>query len=119
VVYSLQDDGATPKALRKVGRKLYALKGTTPHAAELEAYAKYLTNERIRAFGIPVPPSISPDLDCLTSTIFFVRKHLPVPYLANAYFPILVSPRDPKIVMVVPSRYWSWRMVLMWMVWRV
>jgi hypothetical protein len=46
--------------------------------------------------------------------IYIARHHLPNGYLSRSYFPMIVSDGDPKVVMILPCRYWSPAMVQWW-----
>lgn len=91
--------------LAEVAGKLYALKGTTPTDAALRSVADHLTNEYARAFGRPVPKSISPH-PLLVSTVLFHRNHLPGRKITQPYFPVLINDKFPGVVMALPSRWW-------------
>ena len=115
VVYSVEDAlRTTPEDLRDVSYKLGRLKGNQPSSPDLQRIAEYLTDERIRVFGLPVPASISPNLNCRISTTFFVRKHLPQRRLCSPLLPLLVHPRDPFVVTTLPQRYWPPELVEWW-----
>jgi hypothetical protein len=94
-----------PDELAEVTGRLYALKGTTPTDAALRAVADHLTNEYARAFGRPVPKSISHH-PLLMSTVLFHRKHLPGRKITQPYFPVLINDKFPGVVMALPSRWW-------------
>jgi len=100
--------------LEFVAHSLFDLKGTQPAPGPLRTFAEHLTNERTRAFGLEVPASISPLLDCEVSTIFFARRHLPGGVLSCPFFPILLLPRAPHLVMVLPARYWPPPLLRLW-----
>lgn len=117
VVYSLDD--ANPldaKELASIAARLFSLKNTKPDNPELAAIADYLTNERIRVFGKPVPAMVSPRMRYLISTVFFVRKHLPEPArsLRQSLLPILVHPVPPHVALVLPCRYWPQSLIDWW-----
>jgi hypothetical protein len=109
MVYSLEDGTrADPSYLSSVAADLFSLKNTKPNQPEFAPIADYLTNERTRWFGKPVPSSISPRRPCRISTIYVVRKHLPGPSrcLERPLMPIIVHPKPPYVALVLPSRYW-------------
>jgi hypothetical protein len=105
---------ANPDALAVIARNLYRLKNTTPEDPELAKFAAKLTDEYDRHFGIPLPQSLSPEFPAELSTFFVARRHLPNGYLSQSYFPLLVAPDRPRVVMILPSRYWSEAMVDWW-----
>lgn len=113
VVYSLEDC-TNIAALRRVAHALYDLKGTQPEGEVEACFAEYLTDERIRVYGLRIPESVFAPFACLDSTIFFARHHLPDGKLSLGYFPILVNAQEPRTVMVVPSRYWPQSFQEMW-----
>jgi hypothetical protein len=55
---------------------------------------------------MPIRRTLSPDVDCLISTIFFTRKHLPGRCLGASFFPIVVNPSEPHVVLPLPEQYW-------------
>lgn len=115
VVYCL--DRGAPNVLPElstVARDIGSLKGTRPSDPALNTIANYLTDERIRVFGLDVPEILSPDIRCAISTVFFTRKHLPDGVLRNPFFPIVVSPQRPRLAAVVPSRYWPQQLIGSW-----
>jgi hypothetical protein len=115
LVYSLADaERVDPEQLREVAYELYSLKGTEPQDSDRASIAEYLTNERIRVFGLPVPKTISPQLPCRISTTFFVRKHLPLRRLCKQVLPIVVNPQEPYVAMPFPARYWPQSFIDSW-----
>lgn len=115
LVYSLADaERVNPDRLRHVAKQLFDLKGTVPQDSELAPIAEYLTNERIRVFGLPVPKTLSPNLRCHISTTFFVRKHLPQRRLCNPVLPIIVNSIEPYFAMPLPARYWPQQFIERW-----
>ena len=107
VVYSLHDSAqATPEHLRRVAYSLGLLKHTEPENPELAPIAEYLTNQRIRVFGLRVPIKISRRVRCRISTTYFVRKHLPNRRLCSPLLPLVVNPRAPFVAVILPERYW-------------
>ncbi len=102
------------EALYEVAFRLGQLKNTKPKEPELSYIADYLTNEFMRVFGHPVPRCMSPKMDCCISTVLFARKHLPNKRLSGTFFPLILNPNDPKVAMVLPSRYWPDELVSAW-----
>lgn len=96
--------------LSAIAHRLFQLKGRQINDAEQQSMGDHFADELERTFGVPVPQSVSPTLPCTVSTIFFNRKHLPNRYLSRSFYPIVVSRDTPKIVMVLPSRYWPSRL---------
>jgi hypothetical protein len=107
LVYSIEDrDIVEPGDLGDVAEALFELKGTTPDDPGSKAIADYLTDERVRVFGLPVPHSVSPSVRYRMSTVYFVRKHLPQGRLCSPLLPLLVHGREPHVALVLPERYW-------------
>jgi len=92
--------------LHRVARQLYSIKGTQQPDPLFEQLSSYLTNEKVRVFGLPVPALISPRVPCAISTTYFNRRHLPNGILSVRTYPILVAREEPWTVTVLPSRYW-------------
>lgn len=103
-----------PDDLASIARSLYMLKGVPCDASELQFISDYLANERKRVFGLEVPKQISPSVPCAITTVYFERRHLPDGVLSSTVFPLLVSPTQPRIAMVLPSRYWPEELCGMW-----
>ena len=117
VVYSLDDSNPIcPEELDEVAGELASLKHTMPADPELASIADYLTDERTRVYGKPVPRAISPRYSCQISTIYIVRKHLPKPgrFLRQPLLPIIVHPSAPQVALALPSRYWPASLVEWW-----
>lgn len=117
VVYSLDDSKSiAARVLGGIASSLYSLKETKPDDAKLAFIAHYLTDERTRVFGIPVPPVISPGLSCMISSTYIVRKHLPKPrqWLGSRLLPLIVYPAIPHVALPLPSRYWPQEMIEWW-----
>lgn len=115
IVYSLDDPSRVdPEYLQQVAHELFQLKGTKPSSPKLQPIANYLTNEMIRVFGLPVPSSISPSIQCKISTTLFVRKHLPKHQLCASLLPVIVSRQKPHVVTTLPERYWPPELLEWW-----
>lgn len=113
MVYSLQCPSITPDELGQVAKELGSLKGTHPASPSLAPIANYLTDEYIRVFGLPVPQSISVQ-QCLISTVYFVRHHLPNSVLSGNVLPLVVMPRQPNFAFVLPALYWPEMLLQHW-----
>lgn len=115
LVYSLADPARVdPDELARVAYQLYQLKGTYPSEPSLAIIATYLTDERIRVFGLEVPTLVSPTMRCRISTTFFLRKHLPNRKLCETLMPIIVFPAEPYVAMPLPKRYWPEELIRWW-----
>ncbi|MEM8944501.1 MAG: hypothetical protein AAGD11_04895 [Planctomycetota bacterium] len=114
-VYSLADPNIVkPEHLQKVASSLSSLKGTKPRHPKLAPIANYLTDERIRVFGLQVPKAVSPKVMCRISTTFFVRKHLPNRRLCKPLMPLVVHTQEPYVVMPLPEKYWPEDLIAWW-----
>jgi len=89
------------------GRMFDELKDAERPDPALAEISRVLTDEMSRPFGISLPPALSPNAPCALSTVFVARKHLPNAVLSQSFFPMLVLDRQPRVAMIVPSRYWS------------
>jgi hypothetical protein len=115
VVYSLVDAHQTdPGYLQDVAGMLFSLKGTKPDNPELAPIANNLTNEMIRVYGLKVPAIISPEIRCMMTTVFLVRKHLPDRRLRSMFLPLIVNPKEPHVAMPLPVRYWPEELIRIW-----
>ncbi|MCC9602282.1 hypothetical protein LOC67_17140 [Stieleria sp. JC731] len=115
VVYSLTDRADNePECLTDIAGRLYQLKGTTPADSELLNIARYLSDEHVRVFGLPVPHSVNASLRCKISTTYFYRKHLPGGRLCTMLLPIVVSRNSPHFAMPLPQKYWPKELVAWW-----
>jgi hypothetical protein len=103
-----------PEALASIADRLYEIKGSQPDDPELAKLAAAITDESGRHFGLSIPQSLSPDFPTETSVIYIVRKHLPNGYLTQKVLPLLIYPEQPRIVMVLPCRYWPVEMEDWW-----
>lgn len=114
VVYSLDpsfEQNGVP--LQWIAQHLYSLKETTPEDPEERRIANLITDEMERGMGLPVPKSLTQGKEVLTSTIIVIRNHLPGRFLQNNWFPLLVHPQTPA-VMIVPRLYWAPEMLALW-----
>jgi tetratricopeptide (TPR) repeat protein len=103
-----------PKQLRVIAKEVFRLKNTSPEDQELAGLSAHITDEYDRHFGLAIPPQLSPDFPTELTTIMVDRQHLPNGYLSRGYFPVLVSPKHPRVVMILPSCYWSQALIDWW-----
>jgi hypothetical protein len=103
-----------PETLLMISSKCFGLKGTKPKETDLAKIAQHLTNEYDRTYELLVPPVLSWDVPCAISTIYIPRKHLPNGYLSQKLFPLIINRQEPKVAMILPSRYWPAAMVDWW-----
>jgi hypothetical protein len=106
VLYSSEpSQNASPGLLEPIASACFALKNTTPIDADQCPIADYLTDQKIRVFGLDVPKTLSGHTTCKISTVMFIRNHLPNGIVSLPFFPIVFT--DDGVAAVVPSRYWS------------
>jgi hypothetical protein len=103
-----------PEILSEISNKIFRLKGTIPTDPLLLKIANHLTDEYDRTFGLFIPSSYCLNIPCELSTIFIDRRHLPNGYLSRSLFPLIVSPQQPKIAMILPAQFWPPAMVDWW-----
>jgi hypothetical protein len=116
VVYcSNLDDEPDADRLEAVAERLYALKTSEFDDPELDKIAGYLADERVRVFGLEVPASLSGPMPCAISTVYFARRQLPGGRLTGTLLPVVVSPRAPRVVVVLPARFWPDPMIDRWL----
>jgi len=115
VVYALPpDENVDPQYLANIAQQIGQLKGEHTGFPGMDRIGDHLADEHTRVFGLPVPQAISPMVSCAISTVLFNRKHLPGGVLSVPFFPLLVSPRDPSVAMVLPSNYWGPSLKALW-----
>lgn len=103
-----------PSELKEIAARVGMLKkGQRDNPAE-DFIGSHLANERTRLFGVVIPESISPELPCALSTIYFNRSHLPTSRLTLTFFPMVVREEEPRIATVLPLRYWPEELKLLW-----
>jgi len=103
-----------PDALADAAERLFALRETTPSDPELAPIAEFLADEWARPFGVAVPRSVCPQLGAQISASLVIRRHLPRRRLCGLLLPILLSPREPKVILPLPSRWWPEELVAWW-----
>jgi len=103
-----------PRRLGFIASQIFNLKGTTQADPETAWIANYLQNEKIRTYGRRVPAKIGGELNCEISSVLIRRAHLPGKRLRSSILPLVVMPQQPRLAMVVPSRYWPREMVDLW-----
>lgn len=108
VVFSFDTslDGQTER-LEELAGQLFDLKGTHPSDPALRQIANRLANEMRRDYGAVVPKLLAGGTQYRTSVIFFDRRHLPGEHLMNSRLPVIVHPRPPHVVTVLPQEFWD------------
>ena len=105
---------AAPERLRAIARSLYGVKGleTDP---ELQRFADALADERAPIGRLAVPAAVCGGVREVFYTVaLVVRNHLPDGVLQSRPFPLLVLPEQTTATMILPSRYWSKRLLAQW-----
>jgi hypothetical protein len=103
-----------PAELWMIATRLFALKGTVPSDASLVPFADHLTGETGRVFGMALPASLSPVFPASLSSVILNRRYLPSGTLERSVLPLLVLARDPRVSMVLPSKYWPAELLNWW-----
>jgi len=119
VVYSLTaTDEQAFENLPQIANTLYSEK--TSHK-ELDSYpeaergvVEHLRQETDRAFGIPLPNSMSLGLVCHLSTFWAHRAHLPGKALGGKFVPLLVLAGKVHDVLIIPAKYWPSSLAVPW-----
>jgi hypothetical protein len=107
------DQVQDPDTLLVVSERLFTLKETTPDDAHLARFAHHLTDERKRDFAMSVPEWLSAGVQMEMSAAMLHRTHLPSGFLRRGTFPLLVV-SNPRLVMVLPQRYWPAGLLEWW-----
>ena len=114
-IYSLDPyfDGRLSE-LREIASCIFELKGENYEDNELRLFSRVLSNERTTLMKQPVPKYLTGGRDVFYSTIMVHRKQLPVPFLDEVFFPLLVAPEYTTATMILPKEYWGNRTLWMW-----
>ena len=94
-----------PQRFPDAARAMFGLKGLRLRNPWMAFFAEVLTHERTRTSGVELPASLGAR-GLQTATLLFFRGHLPGGVLGAHRLPILVSPKVPGMVMMLPSRFW-------------
>jgi len=115
VVYSHDDTfDSNPLELKQVATKTVRLKDTLPDDPQLRAFAAEVTDETARENNTLVPPALTYGKVVRYETLYIQRHRLPTQYLADWILPVIVNPKRPTHVMVLPLEYWSPQLVQHW-----
>lgn len=95
-----------PDQLIEQAHGLFDLKGKTV-SPEVQAFADKLADEMVADLKLPIPVGMTGGALCYYATLLIARKHLPVNYLNNGFFPVLIAPQETPTVMILPSQYWE------------
>lgn len=102
--------------LEKSAHYLYSLRTQITNLKDQEKLfiGKYLEDQLTRVFGHQVPSQMYNADNLFISTTYFVRKHLPHTTIDTPFFPVLYLEQAPKLVTVVPYRFWSEKFLKFW-----
>lgn len=102
-----------PERLHAIGQRLFSLKNTTPDNPQDRRFAAMITDEMERSLGWRVPKRHTAGREVFCSASMVFRTHLPGGILRAGWFPLLVHPDTPAI-MIVPRRFWPPELVRIW-----
>ncbi len=100
--------------LWEIADLIYKLKETGEVEADLAELSAIMSNEMERVFTFEVPEIIAGQSKVYVTTIMVDRKHLPVGLLHRGWFPFLVRPDLTQASIILPSRYWTPKLVDYW-----
>lgn len=100
--------------LSEVARQIYELKKAENVDGELAELGKILADEMQREFNYEVPEAIAGQDRVWYTTIMVHRNHLPIGLLHNSWFPLLVNPDLTQASIILPSKYWTPKLVDYW-----
>lgn len=103
---------ARPQELRLIGRKIFALKNTSPSDPDLRDVAQLVSDEMNRSMSFQLPKVFSSrHINAAAFMVF--RKHIPNGVLSAGLFPLLIHP-STEVVIIVPFEFWPIEMIIMW-----
>lgn len=114
-LYSLDpyfDDNAFD--LEEVAANLFDTKGQRIRDREVQRFADMLADEYERQLLLPIPRSLTRGRDVIYTCGVIARRHLPLPFLARALFPLIVVPGKTDASWVLPSMWWADGLLQMW-----
>lgn len=110
------EDASCDHALHRLSRaahEAYELKEKRPVAAGYKEVGAYLADEHTRGSKMPVPPGIARGRRLVITDVLIHRAALPLPYLASTFFPVLVAPDIPTVILL-PAPLWADDLVEAW-----
>lgn len=115
VIYSLDPyfDGRA-NLLERMGRGLFAQKGSVPTNRELREFVRVITDELERIMRRELPRSYCGGKSVFFATCFIQPSHLPGNCLVRPTFPLLVNFDETEAVMLLPSRFWPAEFASRW-----
>ncbi len=103
-----------PAEILEVASRVQELKHTKPRDPELRKFADYLTDERTRAFGWPVPRKLSAGVPCVVSSTLFPRHYLPGNAISGQAMPVVVLPHEPHYACILHRGFWPREFRTVW-----
>lgn len=100
--------------LGKIAGEIFEFKGGRRAGREEMALGAALADETGRYFNIKLPDKLTGGRPVFMTAIMVHRKHLPVRYLANGFFPLLILPEKTKYSMICPAKYWGEDLLAVW-----
>jgi hypothetical protein len=98
------------KALADLAARLFALKGAVnPDPADADI-ARIITSESEMVFNLPVPRQRTAGREVFFTTAMVHRNHLPDGILGATLAPFLVAPDRTRASMILPQRYWPYKL---------
>lgn len=115
VVYCLDpNERDLPGKLQEIASRVFSLRYKKPEDISLQPIAASITDEYSMVLGFPIPDSISQGVPSAMSAVYVQRKHLPNRKISKGLFPIVLSQTNPRIVMILPCRYWPKPLRTLW-----
>jgi hypothetical protein len=97
--------GRVPREdLAEMADKVFALKGQEFQDPALAHFSRYLTDEKVRVFGLDFPAPILP-CPLKVSSTWFQRAHLPGGVISDKLIPLLISDAHPGAVLPLPALF--------------
>lgn len=100
--------------LAVIATGLFDTKGEQTGDPAVQRFADMLHDERERQLRLPIPVSMTGGLPVTYTCGVVVRSHLPVPFLADSLFPLIIAPNISEATWILPSRYWPEHMLNVW-----
>jgi hypothetical protein len=100
--------------LARIGKGLFALKGSSPVDPELRDFVRVITDERERMLRRELPREYCGGRSIYLATCFIQPGHLPGGYLARPAFPLIVNFEETEAVMILPAWFWPPELVSYW-----
>ncbi|MCB9934919.1 MAG: hypothetical protein H6840_04420 [Planctomycetes bacterium] len=100
--------------LAEIAHGLFETKGQQTGDPEVQRFADMLHDEHERQLRLPIPKSMTGGRPATYTCGMVVRSHLPVPFLADSLFPLVIAPRYSEATWILPSRFWPEPMLTEW-----